>query len=200
MKTYKNLPIPKNNIWERTTWRSYTPNWLKKFIDGITNILKWSPLLYKDKNWDSTYIYNILEFKLLQQRNYLVKNNRHTSIPETNRDITICLNLIQRIKTEYYLDEHFNYYNINISSEPVDDNHKFYTIKSEITWENLDEFFNKYPKQYKNVLKKYYNSINKNNDPDTKLSIARYISQENETKAKNLLFKILNERIGYWWD
>jgi hypothetical protein len=109
MKIYKPLPIPKDSAWGRKTWRSYVPYWLLNFIDGVKNIITWMPIIYKDKNWDHSYIYNIIEFKLLQQRNCLVKANRHTNIWETNRDITICLNLIQRIKNDYYNTEYFDY-------------------------------------------------------------------------------------------
>ena len=31
MKTYTQLPMPKDSAWERKTWRRYTPIWFKTF-------------------------------------------------------------------------------------------------------------------------------------------------------------------------
>ena len=55
--------------------------------------------------------------------------------------------------------------------------------------ENLSDFFSKYPRIYKKYRM----------EKDKKL-IARKISQENHNRAKKLLFKILEEKIEYWWD
>jgi hypothetical protein len=44
----------------------------------------------------------MLKFKLIQQRKELVEANRHMGVEAINRDITICLNLIERILDETY--------------------------------------------------------------------------------------------------
>jgi len=194
MKTYKPFLIPKDSAWERKTWRSYTPHWFLNFIDGVINIFKWIPVLYKNKDWDWRYIYDILEFKLLQQRNYLVAANRHTSIPETNRDITICLNLIQRVKEEYYTCEYFDYFKSKHWFDPTDETEQYFTYHSEIIWEKFDDYFAKYPIQYKKVLQKYSDKI------ENKQNIAFWIGRENEQRAQNLLFKMLNQKLNRWWD
>jgi hypothetical protein len=93
MKQYKQLPTPPDSAWNRFTFRKYAPVWLKNFIDGVTNIAIWMPTIYKDKSWDGHYIFEILKFKLIQQRKQLVKANRHTGCEIANRDITLCLNL-----------------------------------------------------------------------------------------------------------
>lgn len=194
MKLYKPLSIPEDSAWERKTWRSYTPSWLLNFIDGIKNIFKWIPVLYKDKDWDWRYIYEIMEFKLLQQRNYLVTANRHMSIPEINRDITLCLNLIQRIKDEYYQSEYFDYFKARYWFEPTDETEQYFTYHSEMIWEKFDEYFAKYPIQHKKVLQKYSDKIKEKKD------IAFWIGLENEKRAQNLLYKTLNRKLRHWWD
>ena len=194
MKLYKPLPIPEDSAWERKTWRSYTPIWLLNFIDGIANIFKWIPVLYKDKNWDWRYIYELMEFKLLQQRDYLVKANRHMSIPEINRDITLCLNLIQRVKDEYYGCEYLDYFEAKHWFEPTDETGQYFTCHSEMIWEKFDEYLAKYPIQHKKVLQKYADKIEEKKD------IAFYIGLENEKRAQNLLYKILNRKLSHWWD
>jgi hypothetical protein len=193
-KKYQPLSIPKDSAWQRKTWRTYAPHWLLNFIDGIKNIIKWIPIIYKDKNWDHRYIYDIIEFKLLQQRNYLIKANRHTNVWEINRDITICLNLIQLIKNESYSDEFFDYYNKEYWFEPTDETNKYYTYHTKTLWENYDGYISKYPLQVKKLL---------NSNPELSLNkhrLCREVGRENENKAKRLLFKILNEKLNHWWD
>ena len=193
MKHYKQLPIPNDHAWDRKTWRYYSPYWFTNFIDGVRNIISWVPLLYKNRDWDSTHIYNILEFKLLKQRNYLVKANRHTCVPEINKYITICLNLIQRIKSEYYEYEYFDYNKSTVEFIPID-GEETYEMESTIIWENFDIYLSKYPLQVKNILIKY---------PDLesdKQRLSLLVSRENQLRAQSLLFKIMNEKINGWWD
>jgi hypothetical protein len=53
MKNYEKLIIPKDSTWGRDTlWRSL--HWrIRYFITGVKNIFRWTPTLYKDKDWDS---------------------------------------------------------------------------------------------------------------------------------------------------
>jgi hypothetical protein len=193
MKQYTPLPIPKDSAWERKTWRSYTPSWFLNFVDGIANLIKWAPLIYKDRNWDYRYIYDMLEFKLLQQRNYLVKANRHVGTPETNYYITVCLNLIQRIKEDYYGCEYYDYHKTDIEFVPVE-GRDVYTLESTTVWEKYDMYLAKYPLQVKKVLKKYPEL------EDDKHRLCLFIGRENEERAQALLFKIMSEKLREWWD
>ena len=183
---YKKLDIPKDSAWDRKTWRYYTPIWFNRFVEGVQNIIKWIPVVYKDKNWDHSYIYGILEFKLLQQRNCLVKANRFEGTETVNRDITICLNLIDRIKEDYYGVEYHNYF----EWKGVNGEDDFFNFDYE--WENFDEFFKKYPNQYRKALKE--------NDESDKWNITCDIASSNHKRAKKLLYRILNEKLDHWWD
>ena len=50
MKRYEKLPIPSDSAWNRKTWRRYTPIWFNVFIEGVHNIFRWIPTIYKDKD------------------------------------------------------------------------------------------------------------------------------------------------------
>jgi hypothetical protein len=193
MKQYTPLLIPKDSAWERKTWRLYAPNWFLNFIDGAANLIKWAPLIYKDRNWDYRYIYDMLEFKLLQQRNYLVKANRHLTTPESNYYITVCLNLLQRIKEDYYACEYFDYHKTDIEFVPVE-GRDVYTMESTTVWEKFDAYLAKYPLQVKKILEKYPEF------KDDKHRLCLYVGRENEERANSLLFKIMSEKLREWWD
>lgn len=194
MKKHLPLPIPSDSAWDRKTWRYYTPIWFKKIIDGISNIIKWIPVLYKDRDWDDHHIFEMLKFKLIQQRKELVEANRHTTVWQTNRDITICLNLIERIQEETYELEYFDY--VRERTWFSDNGDNTFTYESEIEMENFSGYFKKYPNQVKKLLQKHP----KLRLPENKKSLALHLGHLNQKRCQALLFSIMNERINHWWD
>jgi hypothetical protein len=71
--------------------------------------------------------------------------------------------------------------------------------------ESYDEYFAKYPRQYKrvlngdSVLSKY---LEKDDimDSNDKRRIAMFIAHENQERSRKLLFKIMEENIERWWN
>lgn len=201
MKIHKPLPIPEDSAWDRKTWKTYIPIWLKEIINGISNIIKWAPIIYKDRNWDHHYIFEMLKFKLIQQRKELVNANRHTRIEDTNRYITICLNLIELIQEEYHACEYLDYVESNFRFEPTGKQYKgqnTYELKDEIISERYDEYLNKYKSSVRHILKNGYRGLEIEEDDKGRLCL--YVGQYNQEKCQKLLFKVLNEKINHWWD
>lgn len=199
IKIYKQIPIPKDSSWERFTIRKYFPIWIKEIYDGIVNIFRWIPIIYKNKNWDGYYIYDILKHKLLLQREYLVHHNRTMSTPEMNKYITICLNLIERIQGGYYELEYFDYHTSELVETPFKEN--LVEIDVITKEERFDEYINKNKLTHKKVI----DYLKQNQDRycvsylDKELQ-CRTISMLKHEKARKLLFKILEREIDGWWD
>lgn len=194
MKKHLPLSLPNDSAWDKKTWRYYTPIWFNKIVDGISNIIKWIPILYKDRNWDDHHILEVLKFKLIQQRKELVEANRHTTVWQTNRDITICLNLIEHIQEETYNLEYQDFVRERIWFSDNGDGTSIYN--SEITYENFAGYFKKYPNQVKYLVNKYPEL----KLPDNKMRLALMLSDLNQKRCQALLFKVLNYKINYWWD
>ncbi len=191
MNKYTLLQLPKDTIWERKSWRRYAPIWLIRITDSIWGLIEWFPIIWKDRHWDDHYIFEILKFKLLKQREYLVNNNRHTNVSEANYYITICLNLIDKIQNEYYALEYQDFYR---GTTKFIKEGKYYRHEEKIEFENFSGYFQKYPLQVKSLLKKYPEV------KDDKMKLALFLSYRNQKRCQTLLFKILNEKINYWWD
>jgi hypothetical protein len=194
MKKHLPLPIPSDSAWERKTWRYYTPIWFNEIVTGISNLIKWTPTIYKDRDWDDHYIFEMLKFKLIQQRKELVGANRHTGVEDTNRYITLCLNLIERIQEETYNLEYQDFVRERIWF--TDNGDETSTLNSEIEYENFTGFFLKYQNQTKRLVEK---------DPklaleENKMRLALRLGDLNQSRCQTLLFKILNEKINTWWD
>jgi len=196
MKTYEKLTIPEDSAWNRkgvSAWIWRNLHWrIRYFVGGIKNIFRWIPTLYKDKDWDEWYILTILQKKIEFQRKEIIYANRHIDVDRDNRDMTIVLNLIERVKEEYYGTEHLDYEESKFRFEPVDEDRELYSMEQDIISENYDNYLKKYPSSVRIVLKE---------KPDlNKKDLCYYVAKHNEKKAHNLLFKILKERMRWWWD
>ena len=58
--------------------------------------------------------------------------------------------------------------------------------------ERFDEYFSKYPRLYKKILSE--------NPNESKSRIGFLMTMENHKKAKRILFKLMEQYIGNWWD
>ena len=192
MKTYKPLKIPKDSAWERKSIKRYFPSFIDSFFTGIKNVIRWIPTIYKDRNWDDSYIFTILQKKIELQREELVNANRHTRIATDNRDMTIVLNLIERIKTEFYESEYLDYEESKLVFSEIPGKYNSKGFDIDIISDRYDDFIKKYPSTVRKILK-----LKPNID---KRTLCHYISMYNQQKAQDLLFRILNERIRWWWD
>jgi hypothetical protein len=195
MKTYTKLPIPKDTAWDRKTWRRHAPIWFKEFVDGITNIIRWIPTLYRDRDWDDFYITKMLQKKIEFQREYLVKHNRHLSIPQDNRDMTWVLNLIERKHEDYYQLEKYDYEDSEFVFTPCIDKPGYSTLDTKVNSENWDDYLAKYKGAVRRVKKAY-----PNRDLSAKDDLVFWVARYNQERAEKLLWKIMAERSVKWWD
>jgi hypothetical protein len=196
MKNYKKLIIPKDSIWDRKTlsvrilknlhWR------IRSFLTGCNNLIKWLPTIWRQRDWDDTFIFDILQKKIEFQRKELVSSNRHTRIGVDNRDMTIVLNLIERIKTQHYSIEYLDYRETKFRFEDIEGRPHHKSLELDVIWEDDDTYLCKYPSTIRKVIKDKP-GLNKSD-------LCFWVAQYNEEKAYDLLFKILKERMRGWWD
>ena len=193
MKTYKQLPIPEDSAWDRTTLFGMLHWRIKYFLEGVKNIVRWIPTLYHDRDWDGSYILKILQKKIEFQRKELINANRHMDIDRDNRDMTLALNLLERVREEYYGLECMDYWDSEIVFDNVPENPELKSIEVNTTVERYDEYLSKYPSSVRALTKKHGEELDKER-------LCLMVSNYNHKKANKLLFRILEERLAYWWD
>jgi hypothetical protein len=193
MKTYKQLPIPEDSVWSRNTLYGKLHWKIRYFLTGVKNIIKWIPTIYHDRDWDGDFILKILQKKIEFQRKELVNTNRHMGIERDNRDMTLALNLLERVREEHYLLECMDYWNEKMEFNDVLDKPNLKSIEFVSISERFDEYLNKYPSSVRGVIKEY-------GEQDDKKHLCLMVSYYNHNKANKLLFRILEERLHYWWD
>ena len=81
---------------------------IKTFVTGIKNIWRWRKVLYRDRDWDHWYIYEILKTKLKFQADYIAVNSYHERAGEDVKEIRECIELIDKVQNEFYIDEMLN--------------------------------------------------------------------------------------------
>ena len=70
---------------------------------GIRNLIRWFPVVWKDRNWDHSYIYDVLRFKL-NNTEHCIRNGSHISAGKDADRIKICVNLLDRLRNDVYFD------------------------------------------------------------------------------------------------
>lgn len=194
---------PRPNIFRRIWlwWEHDGKYYHKYFKQGIKNIWYWFPVIWKDRDWDGHYIFEILQHKLTAQANYIGRRDFHTRAQQDARRMRLCVKLIKKVQEEDYTMEYMDYHKDRIWFTPVEDNSGNSLWNSEEVWEKYDDYFAKYPLVYKKVLKgEGIFTLDGRDEADMKRVIAMNIAHLNHDRARKLLFKIIEENIEGWWD
>ena len=131
--------------WKLYRWVRWELPYQYKYTKyGVRNLYNWFWIIWKDRDWDHYYIFQVLKFKLEKQAKHLGKRNWHESSKRDAELMMTCVRLINKLQNEDYYAE-------------------------------------------------YYDST-----PMTNEMMHKCLAQH--SKAKRLLFKIINDRIEGWWD
>ena len=92
--------------WRLYRWCKWNlPYQHKYFINGVKNLYKWFWVIWKDRDWDHHYIFEILKFKLEKQAKHLSEKNEYENSERNVELMMTCVKLINRIQNEYYIEE-----------------------------------------------------------------------------------------------
>jgi len=180
-------------------WKFEGRYYYKDFINGVKNLCKWFPTIWKDRDWDHSFIFDILIQKLKNQSNYIGKRDYHTRAKRDAEVMMTCVRLLEKVKVEEYGIEYLDYEVSDWNFVPCKDNPGYSTLEVDRISENFDDYFKKYPRQYKRVMNGEVSRFNRPVNKD-KHSIAMEIAHENHERARRLLFKLLEQNIEKWWD
>lgn len=168
---------------------------LREFVQSVKNLIRWFPIIWKDRDWDTDFIWNILKFKLENQAKYIGTRGIHISAERDAEIMMLCTRLIEKIRSEYYQSEYQNYNESEIMFSPSNEE-GYSEINVVEKSENYDEYFKKYPRIYKQVIESNKNRFHTNR----KVGIALNIAHINHDRARKLLFTLLERNIERWWD
>jgi hypothetical protein len=160
----------------------------KDLYQGIKNLVRWFPIIWKDRDWDDHYIFEVLKFKLKNQSKYIGYHNRHVSAKRDAEIMMLCVRLIEKVQDEWYGREYNDYHETESVFTPSESHPGSYEWDLKELNEHFDDYFKKYSRIAKQVVEE---------DRGRK---AFMIAKINEERAHKLLFKILEQNIRRWWD
>jgi len=191
-----------NKDYSKWHWKVY--RWFRweakyfphRFVTGIKNLWKWFPVIWKDRDYDHDFIFEILKFKLNNMANRFEQTNRFVDSTKQASKIRTCVRLIQKIQDDDYSSEMHEYWDTKMRVERVkgSTNH---SLEFDDIRDDLHLYLAKYPNDVRRALKSSYL---KDKENSSNKQIAIVVSRLREDRAKTLLFKIMNKNIFSWWD
>lgn len=156
---------------------------IKTFFRRIWNIIRWIPILWKDKWDDYYYLLSIMEYKLKRIKSTKKKFER----------IDLLLHILPILKEGYNVL--YDYYESDINFVEVDDRdfdgEKLYTIEVTMIEDNLKEFLSLHKAKTRQVRKLY---------PDKDdYHVAMQVTIMVEEQAKRVFFGNMSKYYDSWW-
>ena len=182
---------------------------VRGFFTSVGNLIKWFPVIWKDRDWDDHYIFEVFKFKLEKQAKYIKEKGFHTNSDLDAKRMMLCVKLMEKVQEEFYTMEYMDYEDKDFlfvpTGDDIEDDLSGYYMETRLNKENLNDFFKKYPLVYKKIVtdKKYHIFKIDNEDLtsyEVKSRIALNIGRYNHERARKLLFKVLSENIESWWN
>jgi hypothetical protein len=172
-------------------WWEYEARYYHKdFINGVKNLWNWFPVIWKDRDHDQHFIYEVLIHKLEKQAKYIRERDWHTRAKREAEKMLLCARLARIQQEDLYQFEFMEYLDQDFEFVPTDETKKYFTMKSTTTRDDLIDYLYKYRRQHKLIDK-----TGKDNH-----RIALEIARNNQERSRKLLFKIMEENIDGWWD
>lgn len=172
----------------------------KEFYRGIKNLWRWFPTIWKDRDWDDHYIFELIRVKLEHQAKYIGGRGIHTTAKRDSEKMRLVAKLIKMQQDDFYGLEYSDYHETKYDFVPTDETKKWFRMEDTLISERFDEYFAKYPRQYKKVISGEINIYRRPNGEDDKKLIAMEIANENHLRCRRLIFKIMESEIEKWWD
>ena len=92
--------------WRLYRWCRWKLPYQHKYIKyGIQNLYKWFWIIWKDRDWDHHYIFQVLKFKLEKQAKHLADVGYHNEAQRDAELMMTCVRLINKLQNEEYYDE-----------------------------------------------------------------------------------------------
>jgi len=179
-------------------WRWEAKHLHRDLYQGIRNIIRWFPIIWKDRDWDDHYIWEILKTKLRNQAKYIGETDRHVNAKRDAERMMLCVRLIDKIQTEYYQEEYLDYCTDEFHWDDIADQPDYKQLRIEEIANAYQDYFNKYRLTYIDVMTRSKKKLIFGNHSDK--HIAMNIAHTNADRAKKLLFNILDKHILSWWD
>ena len=150
---------------------------IRNVFRGIKNIIRWLPVIYKDRDWDQGYIFELLYFKLKNMQEFFESDNTWSAdTNKTAKQIMVAKSLCKRIVDNDYLERALTDYHLKYGKDCV--------FHSELS-----------------TTKGFHTLVWDWSEQQSKeFGVASEHSRYMELQDINYLFEFLRKHIRGWWD
>jgi hypothetical protein len=181
-------------LWDNIGWQ------IRNIYRSIQNLIRWFPVICKDRDWDQHFIWEILKTKLKHQSQYIGDRALHTRAKYDSERMMWCVRLINKIQEETYSSEYMDYHKSNYNWLDIEDKPDYKQLEIEEVSNNFNDYFLKHPLEYKRVINNPAKQTWAIEDINDSNRIAMNISYNRERRAKKILFTLLERHIDFWWE
>ena len=171
----------------------------RDIAQGFRNLWKWFPIIWKDRDWDDHFIFEVLKFKIKNTAKYIKKNDRYIGCERDVQTMMTCVRLIEKIQNQFYDLEHTDYMDQKFSFEKIEDS-DLSKLNIETTSENLSDYFSKHPNIHRRALKSSITREKWHYSEVSDQTLAMWMSHYNHNRARKILFALMERNIEKWWD
>ena len=158
---------------------------IKRFFRKCRNVIRWIPTIWKDEDWDQTYIYDMLLLKLERQRDFFLSDRAYAAnAKETANQIQTAIELLHmtRDSWEFYecpvLEELDAKWGKGVlRTEPYGNDS--YQLHIDIDGVKTEADKAQYNEEFKKGMEQ---------------------ARKEYQKDKRTAFKYIADHIDYWWD
>ena len=174
------IGVHKSDGWKLCLWRFFSnlTSPFRIFFASIERLFIWFPVIWKDRDWDYHYLYEVLKKKIELMSNFEKKYAWAGKAEEVAKQMDEAVRLIDKVNDDCIEEALEPFYKVypNFESEMLfedsKDNPKFKTINFKYDSEEQEKL--------------YHECISK--------------SDEIRERYKKQLFKLLKDKIDWWWD
>lgn len=160
----------------------------RRFKQGCKNLIRWFPVIWKDRDFDFAF----LEELILQKLDHMILFfGSHDVYVGQERDLDRMVTakiLLTAVREETYLD-----LSEWLTQESYIDDRGYLQFKT--IEDNLGEYYDLYPRIYTEVVLDLANR----NIEITRERIAIHMSHKNHNRARQLAYKIIAHYSPGWW-
>jgi len=131
---------------------------IKNFFRGVQNIIDWFPVIWRDRDFDYGFTFDVLKFKLERQAKYFESCDSEKYV-----EIRKCIELIDKVVEEEMLFEYEKFDNIQEYFDKYHHTHKkVLNLAKGKDWTEENILFEMGRINHEKTRKKLFNTLNYN--------------------------------------
>ncbi len=160
-------------------------------LHSIRNLCRWLPVIWKDRDDDFYFTYEILKKKL----NHILISIEFANGNRIQLDkIKLCIKLLELLQSEKYIFEFQDFCKCEYKFVNDENNNNLKKLEINVLKDNLEEYFKKYRLSYYKMVKRGNYILGDSSN----MHIAMSLGAQNHNRAKSILFKLIDTNIEKW--